>query len=235
MKKVISILLVLTMFLAFATACNKDDKPTIDSGKTTDVNEGRLLKPYVDINKTGKYMLSTEMVLDASTSIPVSITISGSAKKMLTFTMPMEDGSQLPMSLMINGGSKILLFSSVKTYGQIDDAQLKPLSDFLQGAYIQLSALSFVEDGTIDVNGVTYNYEDYTNPTSQQVSRFLFKDKKLVMRGTVTSGVVDKYDKLTISGSVTDDMFVIPKEYNNSPDQVKKLASEIDASMAVAG
>lgn len=233
MKKVISMLIVITMFFTLATACNKnDDDPTIDAGKTTDVNEGRLLKEYIDINKTGKYMISSEMNLEGGLVIPVTITISGASKKMLTFTMTMDDGTKLPISLILNGGSKILMFSSLKTYGQVGDNQLKELTDFLKGAYIQLSALSFVEDGTVDIGGVTYKYEDYSNPTSQQVSRFVFKDGRLVMRGAANNGVVSEYGKLSISGSVTDDMFVPPSEFTNSPSEVGKLATEIDNSMA---
>ncbi len=232
MKKFISILLAMTMFITLATACNKDEDPTIDSGKTSDVNAGRLLKPYIDINKTGKYMISSEMELDDGTVIPVTITISGSAKKMLTLTMTMEDGEQLPMSLIINGSSTILLFSSLKTYGQIGESQLKTLTDFLQSAYIQLSALSFVEDGTVEIGDATYKYEDYMNPTSQVVSRYVFKDDKLVMRGNVVNGNVEKYGKITISGNVTDDMFNVPSEYTNNPSDIRDLASKIDASMA---
>ncbi|MEG1614263.1 MAG: hypothetical protein RR343_02120, partial [Oscillospiraceae bacterium] len=199
MKKVISMLVVITMFFTLATACNKDkNNPTIDTDTTTDVFSGKLLKPYVEINKTGKYMISTEMVLEGGVIIPVTITISGSAKKMLTLTMTMEDGTKLPISLVINSASKMLMFSSLKTYGQIGDTQLKELSDFLQGAYIQLSALSFVGAGTVDIDGVSYKYEDYTNPTSQQISRFVFKDGALVMRGSVDAGVVSAYGKISI-------------------------------------
>ncbi|NBK97526.1 MAG: hypothetical protein EOM50_05830 [Erysipelotrichia bacterium] len=230
MKKVISMLLVITMFFTFACACNKeDDKPTPDIGKTQDVNEGRLLKEYIDINKTGKYMITTEMLLEDGTVIPVTITILGSTKKMLTLNMPLNDGTQLPISVIINGTKKILLFSSLRTYSEIGEQQLPELTSFLKGAYIQLNALSFVEEGTVEVSGVTYSYEDYTNPSNQQSSRFLFKDGKLVMKGVVSAdGIASDYQKFDVSGNVTEDMFVIPTEYTNDPESVGQFVSQID-------
>jgi len=230
MKKVISMLLVIMMFFTFACACDKkDDDPTLSTVKTEDVNKGRLLKDYIDINQTGKYMITTEMVMEDGTTIPVTIIISGPTKKMLTLNMPLEDGTQLPISVVLNGAKKILLFSSLRTYGEIGEQQMSDLTSFLKGAYIQLNALSFVDEGTVDVNGITYSYEDYTNPASQQVSRFLFKDGKLVMKGSVsTDGIASEYQKFTISGNVTDDMFVIPSEYRNDPEEVGKFVSQID-------
>ncbi len=233
MKKVISILLVITMFFTFACGCDKkDNNPTPDTGETKDVNEGRLLKKYIDINKTGKYMISTEMIIPENVVIPVTITISGSTKKMITFNMPWEDGTQLPISLIIDGERKILLFSSLNTYGEIGQDQLSELTEFLKGAYIQLGALSFVREGTEDVNGATYSYEDYVNPSNQQVSRFLFKDGELAMKGNVSpEGVGSKYQKFTISGNVTDDMFVIPKELLNRPNEIRQIASQLDEGL----
>ena len=230
MKKVISMLLIITMFFAFACACNKkDDKPTPDIGKTQDVNEGRLLKEYIDINKTGKYMITTEMLLEDGIVIPVTITILGSTKKMLTLNMPLKDGTQLPISIMISGAKKTLLFSSLRTYSEIGEQQLPDLTSFLKGAYIQLNALSFVDEGTVDVAGVKYSYEDYTNPSNQQSSRFLFKDGKLVMKGSVSAdGIASEYQKFEISGNVTEDMFVIPTEYRNDPEEVGEFVSQID-------
>lgn len=233
MKKVISILLVITMFFTFACGCNKNDnKPTPDTGDSTkDINQGRLLKPYIDINKTGKYMITTEISLPEDMVVPITIIISGSSKKMMTLNMPWEDGKQLPMTLMINGDRKVLMFSSFKTYGDIGKEQLSELTDFLQGAYLQYGALSFVRDGTQEVDGVTYSYEDYVDPANQQAARFLFKDGKLVMKGNATEDGGENYLKFAISGNVTDDMFVIPKEFNNAPTEIRQLASEIDAAM----
>lgn len=233
MKKVISILLVITIFFMLACGCNKsDDKPTPDTeGNTKDINQGRLLKPYIDINKTGKYMITTEISLPDDVIVPITIIVSGSTKKMMTLNMPWEDGKQLPMTLMIDGERKVLMFSSFKTYGDIGKDQLTDLTEFLQGAYLQYGALSFVRDGTEDIEGTKYSYEDYVDPSNQQVARFLFKDGKLVMKGNVTEEGGANYLKFAISGNVSDDMFIIPKEFNNAPTEIRQLASEIDAGM----
>jgi hypothetical protein len=226
MKRFISIFIIVAMMFTFASACNKDDKAD-PKDKTKDVFEGRLLQPYVKINRTGKYMITTEMQSDNQT-IPVTITVSGANKKMITLTIEMKDGSELPLSLILNGERAMLVFSSHKAYGDIGASQLKNLREFLHGAYIQLTSLSYKDTGTLEVDGEEYTYEDYYNPVSQTNTRFLFKSGTLVMTGGPDSSGNGKYLKIGISGDVTDEMFDVPNEFTRDQATINKFVSELD-------
>lgn len=229
MKKVVSVLLVITMFFTLACGCNKDDDPTIDS-KSSDTKQGRLLKKYVDINKSGKYMLETDLQVGEN-SLPVSIAFCNKDKKMFTITQKINETQDLTINIVINGDKKMLIISNAKIYGYLDDNQMKSITDMLQSYYIELSKLSFDKSGKTKINGKEYKYEDYKNLQSHGEVRYVFDDKKLVMQSKLENGEAKEYIKMSISGDVTPEMFEAPEDFKEDKKSIDKIANMFDEKL----
>lgn len=233
MKKVTAVLLMLVMIFSFAACGDKDSSPTISASGTKTTH---LLDKYIDINKTGKYIINFSYPNTDGTTSPMSITLSGTDKKLITFTLPkstFNTSADLPISFLINGDKKYLVFSSMKAYAPItdDDLNISSLQTLITNPYLNLKSLAYKGKGTTTVDNVSYTYEDYLNPVSNQTRRFLFNsDKNLVMQGTVDNDTVAAYEKIEILGDVNDDLFQISTGFNTSSD-VQQFADTLIAGL----
>ncbi|MDO5015125.1 MAG: hypothetical protein Q4E28_04150 [Clostridia bacterium] len=214
-KLIAFLLVILSVILAFS-ACDKK-KDGEKTPKEESKYSGKLLKPYMDITKSKKYILKTE-VNSGGKNAEVTVTVSGDDKRLLTLPMELEDGTT-PFSFLFNGENRYILMPTVKAYSQVDKNLFDKIAieqgtnlNTYTGFYQTLHNFAFVGEGKSD-DGMLY--EDYYNPATQATIRFFFEEssKALKKRGVVVNGQVTDVRPYVILGDVNDAMFQIPEGY----------------------
>lgn len=220
MKKIVKyiavLLAILSVVFAFSS-CNSKKKSAESKKKDDSKYAGKLLKPYMDMTKSKKYILKTQ-VNSGGKQVEVSVTVSGEDKRLLTLPMELQDGTT-PFSFLFNGENRYILMPTVKAYSQVDKSLFDKIVieqgtnlNTYTGFYQTLHNFAFVGEGKSD-DGMLY--EDYYNPATQATIRFFFdaSSKALKKRGVVVDGKVSDVRPYVILGDVKDEMFQIPEGY----------------------